>query len=83
MKTNQQTPSLHTIICAITVLFFAACGQMDEGGAAADGPKSKIGEKVIFDDSEWVVTSARDLGASLNHEFLDNKTTTGKFILVE
>ena len=56
---------------------------MDEGGAAADGPKAKIGEKVVFDDSEWVVTSARDLGGSLNHEFLDNKTTTGKFILVE
>lgn len=44
----------------------------------------KIGDKVEFSDSEWVVEEAHDLGRVLRgNEFTEPKHTTGKFVKVQ
>jgi hypothetical protein len=44
----------------------------------------KIGDKITFDDSEWMVVSAKMLGhrAKSNNQFQKDAVTEGKFILV-
>jgi hypothetical protein len=44
----------------------------------------KIGDKITFDDSEWMVVSAKLLGkeAQSNNQFQKNAVTDGKFVLV-
>ncbi|MCC6649348.1 MAG: hypothetical protein IT374_27725 [Polyangiaceae bacterium] len=57
------------------------------GGAKAKAPEKlpKIGDTVSFDDSDWVVLSAKDLGkvAKSNNPFQESKKSEGgKFIQV-
>ena len=82
MKTINQILTIITL-GALTI----GCGVENSGGdgnAGAGGDaKAKVGDKVTFDDSEWTVTSARNLGSTLTSELLDNKQSEGKFIIVE
>lgn len=53
----------------------------------APGPDSSrkhlVGDKVTFDDSEWVVVSARELGDVLSgSQFVDPKKSAGRFVYV-
>lgn len=41
-----------------------------------------IGELVQFEDSEWIVIEARQLGSSLRSEFSEPKKSEGKFVYV-
>ena len=53
--------------------------------ASATSTPARIGERVAFEDSEWVVIEARSAGKTLksNSEFMsDPKTTAGRFIQI-
>jgi len=52
------------------------------GGGGGGGGKQKIGETVKFDDSEWVVLEAKDMGSELKG-LLGDKKTAGTFIRVK
>ncbi len=43
-----------------------------------------LGDKIVFEDSEWVVSSAKDRGSKMNsrNSFVDPAVTSGKFIMV-
>jgi hypothetical protein len=63
-----------------------ACkGGSSSSGSGSSASTSKIGETVTFDDSDWVVTEAKDAGKSLksNSEFNEEeKKTEGKFVQI-
>jgi hypothetical protein len=51
----------------------------------SDGNTQNIGEIVKFDDSEWIILSAQNLGQEIksNNLILDDATTNGKFIIIQ
>lgn len=59
--------------------------------AVATGPQVQnpspsglgIGDKVKFDDSEWEVVTAREVGSALKGKFDQPKRTDGKFVYVQ
>jgi hypothetical protein len=60
-----------------------------KGGSSSSGSSSsstaKLGETVTFDDSEWIVMEAKDLGKSIksNSEFNEEqKKSDGRFVQV-
>lgn len=63
-----------------------ACkGGSSSSGSGSSSTPQKIGETVTFDDSDWVVTEAKDAGKVLksNSEFNEEeKKTDGRFIQV-
>ena len=64
-----------------------ACGKGSSGGSSgssSSGAAQKMGETVTFDDSDWIVVDAKDLGKKVtsNLDESDTKTTDGKFIQV-
>lgn len=63
-----------------------ACkGGSSSSGGGSSGGTAKMGETVKFDDSEWVVVEAKDVGKTMksNSEFNDEeKKTDGRFIQV-
>ena len=57
-----------------------------DGGGDGGGAKQKIGETVKFEDSEWVVREAKDLGSSLKsgNQFTEDLTSdAGTYVQVE
>ena len=52
--------------------------------ASAAAKVSMIGEKITFNDSEWIVTDAQIKGKSMksNNPFQEDATTEGKFVIV-
>ena len=52
--------------------------------APAAAKVSMIGEKITFNDSEWIVTDAQIKGKSMksNNPFQEDATTEGKFVIV-
>ena len=68
-------------VCALLVSAPACKNSSSSSG----GGNPKIGDTVTFDDSEWVVIEAKDVGRVLksNSEFNDEqKKTNGRFIQV-
>ena len=63
-----------------------ASSASNSGSASAPTQTSesfKIGDKVTFDDSEWAVVEARQLGSTLSGgEFVEVKRSEGKFVYV-
>ncbi len=62
-----------------------ACGKGSSGsGSSSSTATQKIGETVAFDDSDWIVVDAKDLGKKVtsNLDESDVKTTDGKFVQV-
>lgn len=84
MKTYTQVISKYLpAIITVGILNLGCEVENSSSGGNSGGAKAKVGEKVTFDDSEWTVTSARNLGGTLTHEFFDNKQSEGNFIKVE
>ena len=61
----------------------AASNSKSSSAPAQSTQSFKIGDTVTFDDSEWVVIKARNLGSTLSGgEFVEAKKSDGKFIYV-
>jgi hypothetical protein len=56
-----------------------------KGGGAGANAVAKVGDVVSFDDSDWVVVSAMDLGAKIKPTgmFAEDKATGGHFVEVQ
>jgi hypothetical protein len=67
--------------------FMGVMGCKDKGtSAAASDPNklAKIGESVLFGDSDWTVVEVKDAGKKLkaNSEYGEEKATDGRFVQV-
>lgn len=74
-------PMKHAFIAALCLLFFACKAHGTSNTSSAD---AKLNEVVTFDDAQWVVVEAKDLGKTLkSHDSKEeDKTTKGRFVEV-
>lgn len=82
MEVGQMMGALLLVLAAVL-----ACGKgssSSSGGGGSSSAASKMGDTVTFDDSDWIVVDAKDLGKNLvsNLDPDDKKTTDGKFVQV-
>jgi hypothetical protein len=84
--------ALKHLVSAASLIGFAALalgsggkGKADKSGSATTTSTSaaNIGDTVTFDDSTWVVLSAKNLGQRIKPEFGGEKKTDGQFITVQ
>jgi len=81
MELGQVMGALLLVLAAVL-----ACGKGkgDSSGGGSSASTAKMGETVTFDDSDWIVVDAKDLGKSVksNMDETDVKKTDGKFVQV-
>jgi hypothetical protein len=85
-------PSARTLWLAslIAVLWTGAIGCKDKtnasssGGSGDPGKTAKVGEAVLFGDSDWTVVEVKDAGKKLkaNSDYGEEKVTEGRFVQV-
>lgn len=76
---------LGAMLVILGALLACKGGSSSSGGGSSSSSTQKIGDTVTFDDSDWVVTEAKDAGKTLksNSEFNEEeKKTDGRFIQV-
>jgi len=75
------------VLAAFALLAMGSFGKSDDEKAKEEEAKgtAKIGETISFEDSEWVVLDAKDVGSTLksNNQFQEDRTSAdGKFVQV-
>jgi len=69
----------------VVMIAFALIGCKGSKGGSGSNGDAKIGDTVKFDDSEWVVIEAKDVGKTLKSNSVgntDEKKATGRFIQI-